>query len=65
MAFGQVSEVLFMLLLPTFFIRFGFKKTILVGIMVWVVRYLLFAYGDVGEKSLYANYCDTFTRNML
>ena len=51
MAFGQVSEVLFMLLLPTFFIRFGFKKTILVGMMAWVVRYLLFAYGNVGEKA--------------
>ena len=51
MAFGQVSEVLFMLLLPTFFIRFGFKKTILVGMMAWVVRYLLFAHGDVGEKA--------------
>ena len=51
MAFGQVSEVLFMLLLPTFFIRFGFKKTILVGMMAWVVRYLLFAYGDIGEKA--------------
>ena len=51
MALGQVSEVLFMLLLPTFFIRFGFKKTIMVGMMAWVVRYLLFAYGDIGEKA--------------
>jgi len=49
MSFGQVSEVLFMLLLPFFFKKFGFKKTILVGMFAWLVRYLLFAYGNAGE----------------
>lgn len=51
MSLGQASEVLFMLLLPLFFSRFGFKNTILVGMVAWVVRYILFAYGDAGEKT--------------
>lgn len=49
MTIGQVSEVLFMLLLPVFFKKFGFKKTILFGMLAWVIRYLLFAYGNTGE----------------
>lgn len=49
MTLGQISEILFMLLLPYFFTKFGFKKTILVAMFAWVVRYVLFAYGDVGE----------------
>ena len=51
MTIGQISEVLFLLLLPVFFSRFGFKKTILVGMLAWAVRYLLFAYGNAGELS--------------
>jgi nucleoside transporter len=49
MTIGQISEVLFMLLLPVFFKKFGFKKTILFGMLAWVIRYLLFAYGNAGE----------------
>jgi nucleoside transporter len=49
MTLGQISEIVFMLLLPYFFTRFGFKKTILVAMAAWVLRYILFAFGDVGE----------------
>ncbi|GAB3010951.1 nucleoside permease [Niabella terrae] len=51
MTIGQVSEVLFLLLIPFLFKRFGFKKTILMGMLAWAVRYLLFAYGNAGELS--------------
>lgn len=49
MTIGQVSEVLFLLLLPVFFAKYGFKKTILVGMLAWALRYVLFAYGNAGE----------------
>lgn len=49
MTFGQVSEVLFMLLLPVFLNRFGLKWTLIVGMLAWGIRYALFAFGDKGE----------------
>lgn len=51
MAIGQISEALFILALPFFFTKFGFKKTILIGMLAWTVRYLLFAYGNADELS--------------
>ena len=51
MTIGQASEVLFMLLLPYFFKKFGFKMTIMAGMLAWTIRYLLFAYGNAGEMA--------------
>lgn len=51
MAIGQISEALFLLLIPVFFTRFGFKKTILVGMLAWAIRYALFAYGNGTDLS--------------
>jgi nucleoside transporter len=51
MTLGQVSEVLFLLALPIFFKRFGFKNTILMAMLAWSLRYVMFAYGDGGQLS--------------
>lgn len=51
MTIGQASEVIFLLFLPMFFKKFGFKKTILLGMFAWALRYALFAYGNAGELS--------------
>jgi len=51
MTIGQISEVFFLLMLPFFFKKFGFKKTILAGMLAWAIRYALFAYGNAGDLS--------------
>ena len=38
-----MSEVLFMLLMPLFFVRLGVKRMLLFGMLAWVLRYALFA----------------------
>jgi MFS family permease len=49
MTLGQVSEVLFLVLIPFFFARLGVKKMLLIGMVAWTLRYVLFAYGNNGS----------------
>ncbi len=51
MTFGQVAETVFLFLMPWFFARFGTKQMLLIGMLAWVARYALFAYGDAGTNS--------------
>ena len=43
MAFGQASEIIFMLLIPFFFARLGIKWMLMLGMLAWVARFTLFA----------------------
>ncbi|MDR6560141.1 MULTISPECIES: nucleoside permease [unclassified Arcicella] len=46
MSLGQVSEVLFMLLIPFALQKFGIKKMLIVGLIAWIIRFICFGYGD-------------------
>ncbi len=46
MTLGQMSEVVFMVVMPFFFAKLGVKKMLIIGMLAWVVRYFLFAFGD-------------------
>jgi nucleoside transporter len=46
---GQVSEVLFLLLMPFLLMRLGVKLTLAIGMAAWALRYVFFAYGDAGS----------------
>ncbi|MBC3944093.1 MFS transporter [Erwinia persicina] len=56
MSFGQMSEIFFMLIIPLLFRRLGVKYMLLIGMLAWFVRYVLFAYGvsDEARWLLYA-----------
>jgi nucleoside transporter len=55
MSIGQMSETVFMVLMPLFFARFNIKKMLLFGMIAWVLRYLFFGFGnaDTGIWMLY------------
>jgi nucleoside transporter len=50
MSFGQMSEIVFMLVIPLLFHRLGVKYMLLVGMVAWFVRYALFAMGMNDES---------------
>lgn len=46
MSLGQASEVLFMLILPFAYRKFGIKNILIIGLLAWITRFLLFGYGN-------------------
>ena len=46
---GQVSEALFLLVMPLMLRKLGVKRTLLIGMLAWALRYALFAFGDAGS----------------
>ncbi|MDB6028644.1 MAG: yegT 1 [Verrucomicrobiales bacterium] len=48
---AQVSDIIFLLLLPLMLSRLGYKKTIGIGILAWATRYFLLA-GSVNSVSM-------------
>lgn len=48
MTLGQFSEGLFILAIPFLFNRIGVKNMLLLGMGAWILRYVMFAYGDAG-----------------
>lgn len=46
---GQVSEALFLLVMPLMLRKLGVKWTLLIGMLAWALRYALFAFGDAGS----------------
>jgi len=46
MTLAQMSEVIFMVLIPFLYVRMGIKKMLLMGMVAWVLRYTLFAFGN-------------------
>lgn len=51
MTIGQMSEIIFMLLIPYFFRKLGLKVMIMVGMGCWVLRYLLFAWAAPAQTA--------------
>lgn len=50
MVMGQISEALFILAIPFLFNRIGVKKMLMIGMTAWLLRYLFFAYGNMGSN---------------
>jgi NHS family xanthosine MFS transporter len=51
LSISQISEAFCVLLIPFCLKRFGIKRVFLVAALAWMVRYVLLAYGNPGERA--------------
>ena len=51
MSIGQMAEVIFLVLMPWFFARFGVKKMLLMGMTAWTARFVCFGLGTTESLS--------------
>jgi nucleoside transporter len=49
---GQLVEMATLVLLAPLIARLGFKRVMIIGMVAWVGRYLLFAYGFDGDQAI-------------
>ncbi|MGR3809486.1 MFS transporter [Jiulongibacter sp. NS-SX5] len=50
MSLGQASEVIFMLMLPFAFRKFGVKWILILGLLAWILRFMFFGYGTINAE---------------
>lgn len=53
MTLAQMSEVLFMLMIPFLYVRAGVKKMLLAGMIAWVIRYTLYSLAHTGTPVVF------------
>lgn len=42
---GQMTETIFLFVMPWFFMRFGVKNMLLMGLVAWIARFVCFSFG--------------------
>jgi nucleoside transporter len=48
---GQMTEMVFLFIMPWFFARFGVKKMLMIGLVAWIARFLCFSFGVWGTST--------------
>lgn len=48
---GQMTEMVFLFVMPWFFARFGVKKMLLLGLFAWIARFCCFSFGVWGSPT--------------
>ena len=47
MTFGQMSEIIILLLMPWFLLKLGIKRVFIIGMCAWILRYAIFSYAAI------------------